>query len=330
MMPDRTSSALAHPNIAFIKYWGNREEKSRLPMNGSISMNLDALFTQVTVSWTEKTHTSSDSLTINGIQQQGKPLERVSTFLDLVRVLAGMDLVADVVSQTNIPTGTGVASSAAAFAALSLAATQAAGLNLDPIALSTLARHGSGSACRSVPSGFVEWKAGESDQTSYAVSLAPPNHWDLVDIIAIIAEEHKTTGSTEGHALATSSPLQMARVEDSPRRLDVCRRAILDKDFPTLAGIIEADSNLMHAVMITSSPPLFYWHAASLVVMQAVRDARAQGLCACYTVDAGPNVHVICTRDLEEEMVDLINNIEGVRTTLVSGVGGAARFLNVE
>ena len=102
-MPHQTASALAHPNIAFIKYWGNRDEKMRLPMNGSISMNFEALFTQVTVSWTEKTQLSSDSLTINGILQQGKPLERVSTFLDHVRFLAGMDLVAEVVTKPIFP-----------------------------------------------------------------------------------------------------------------------------------------------------------------------------------------------------------------------------------
>jgi diphosphomevalonate decarboxylase len=288
------------------------------------------LFTQVKVSWKNKDTLETDTLSINGIIQEGKPLERVSTFLEQLRLLAGIDLVADVVSETNIPSGTGVASSAAAFAALSLAASRSAGLTLDPIALSCLARRGSGSACRSIASGFTEWMVGDSDQTSYATSIAPPGHWALVDVIAIISEEHKTTGSTEGHSLAASSPLQLPRVEDAPRRLDVCRRAILEKDFYSLAEIVEADSNLMHAVMITSSPPLFYWQGTTLSLMQAVQKARSGGLQACYTVDAGPNVHVICSEESLNETLDLINSFEGVMNVLVTRVGGPVRLLNVE
>ena len=167
-----------------------------------------------------------------------------------------------VVSQNNFPTGAGIASSAAAFAALSLASSRALGLELAEKDLSRLARLGSGSACRSVPAGFVEWNAGTGDGNSYAFSVAPPQHWDLVDCITVVASGHKSVGSTEGHALAGSSPLQAARVADAPRRLDLARRALLERDFPALAEIVEQDSSMMHAVMMTSSPPLYYWEPA--------------------------------------------------------------------
>jgi diphosphomevalonate decarboxylase len=324
------ATAIAHPNIAFIKYWGNSDDKLRLPMNGSISMNLDSLYTKTTVSWKNKTNVGIDSLKINGILQEGKSLERVRTFLDLVRTQAGNDWIAEVISETNIPAGTGIASSAAAFSALALAATRSAGLNLDPIALSRLARRGSGSACRSIPSGFTEWKVGDADEASYAISLAPPEHWDLVDIIVIISETPKSIGSSEGHVLASSSPLQLARVGDAPRRLDFCRRAIMKKDFNSLAEIVEADSNLMHAVMMTSSPALLYWLGTTLSVMQAVQKARLVGLRACYTVDAGPNVHVICLEESLNETLALVKGIEGVQNTLIARVGGPTYLLNVE
>lgn len=325
-----SATALAHPNIAFIKYWGNRANALRLPMNGSISMNLDGLFTRTRVTWDVGCVTGIDSLIINGSSITGKALQRVSNFLDIVRQLAGLDLRAEVISGNNFPAGVGIASSASAFAALSLAATKAAGLDLDSAALSRLARRGSGSACRSVPGGFVEWSAGTSDENSFAASFALPEHWPLVDVIAIVSALHKSTGSSEGHALAHTSPLQAARVEDAPRRLALCRRAILERNFAAFAEIVEADSNLMHAVMMTSSPPLFYWQEATLTVKKTVRAARASGLHACYTIDAGPNVHVICDKASAPEVIKMVGSVPGVWEVRSAQVGGPARLVEVE
>ncbi|GAB4494317.1 MAG: diphosphomevalonate decarboxylase [Anaerolineales bacterium] len=323
-MKPMSATAQSSPNIAFIKYWGNRHSALRLPVNGSISMNLDGLFTKTTVSFGEK---ERDSLSINGNPVTGKGLERVSGILDIVRQAAGITLRAEVVSENNFPTGAGIASSAAAFAALALAATKAAGLDWPESAISRLARLGSGSASRSIPSGFVEWKMGSGDEDSYAVSIAPPEHWALADCVAIVSAGHKATGSTEGHALAPTSPLQAARVADAPRRLEICRRAILERDFGTLAHIIELDSDMMHAVMMTSQPALFYWKPATLAVMESVRAWRADGLQAAYTVDAGPNVHVLCPQSEIEMVQSLLLQIPGVNNVLSATVGGPARLL---
>jgi diphosphomevalonate decarboxylase len=318
-------TAQASPNIAFIKYWGNRNEELRLPLNGSISMNLDGLFTRTTVSF--QPSLPFDELVINGHEVTGPGLKRVSSILDLVRGMAKIEEQAEVVSESNFPSGAGIASSASAFAALALAASKAAGLNLSERDLSRLARRGSGSAARSVPAGFVEWQAGTSDEDSFAFSIAPPEHWALMDCIAVISAAHKKTGSTEGHALASTSPLQNARVEDAPRRLDICRRAILERNFESLASVIELDSDMMHAVMMTSSPALHYWQPASLTVMQAVRQWREDGIPACYTVDAGANVHVICPEKEANEIAARLRLIVGVTDVLKARVGGPARFL---
>jgi diphosphomevalonate decarboxylase len=239
-----------------------------------------------------------------------------------------MNLRAQVVSENNFPSGAGIASSAAAFAALALAASRAAGLDLSQAKLSRLARRGSGSASRSIPGGFVEWQAGETDEDSYAFSIAPPGHWDLADCVAIVSAGHKQTGSTEGHALAGSSPLQVARVADALRRLDICRRAILERDFEALAKIVELDSDMMHAVMMTSTPGLFYYQPASLTVMQMVREWRAGGTPVCYTVDAGPNIHVICLREYIGETEKNLRELPGVQDVLAASVGGPARIVS--
>ena len=138
-------------------------------------------------------------------------------------------------------------------------------------------------AARSRPvSSSGKWARGELD--SYAFSIAPPDHWHLVDCIAIVSGEPKPIGSTEGHALAGyQSAAGQPAWRMPPRRLEVCRKAILKRDFAAFAEIVELDSNLLHAVMMTSSPALFYWQPATLTVMQAVRAARAKGLPACYT-----------------------------------------------
>lgn len=321
-----TATAQAAPNIAFIKYWGNRDNELRIPMNGSISMNLDGLFTQTSVSF--QPSLPFDQLIINGHEIMGAGRDRVSYILGIIREMAGIHNSAEVMTENNFPSGAGIASSAAAFAALALAGSKAAGLNLSERDLSRLARRGSGSAARSIPGGFVEWQAGKSDEDSFAFSIAGPTQWKIVDCVAIVSSVHKKTGSTEGHSISQTSPLQAARVADAPRRMDLCRSAILNCDFDSFASIVELDSDMMHAVMMTSTPALHYWKPASLEVMNKVRQWRAEGIPACYTVDAGPNVHVICPES-EAHMIDKkLREIPGVEDVLVARPGGPAKIVN--
>ncbi len=320
-----TATAQAFANIAFIKYWGNRDNALRLPMNGSISMNLDGLHTRTTVSF--QPSLPYDELIINGHEIAGPGRERVSYILDLVRDMANIRDHAEVITENNFPSGAGIASSAAAFAALALAGSKAAGLDLSEKDLSRLARRGSGSAARSIPGGFVEWQAGSSEEDSFAFSIAAPEHWNLVDCVAIVSAAHKKTGSTEGHSIAPTSPLQAARVADAPRRLEICHNAILNCDFNTFASIVELDSDIMHAVMMTSTPALHYWKPASLDVMNSVRAWRAEGIPVCYTVDAGPNVHVICPETEAHIVEKKLQEINGVKDVLVARTGDGAKIV---
>jgi diphosphomevalonate decarboxylase len=320
----RSASAIAHPNIALIKYWGDRDPHLHLPANGSISMNLDGLFTRTQVTF--DSGLPSDRVTINGDAVGGQALSRVSSFLSVVRRKAEVNCFAEVISENNFPAGAGIASSASAFAALGLGAASAAGLDLDEAQLSRLARQGSGSACRSVPGGFVEWIPGTGDEDSYARSITPLAHWDLVDCIAIVSQQHKQIGSWEGHTLAETSPIQAARIADAPRRLSLCRKAILEKDFEALAEICELDCNLMHAVMITSTPRLIYWLPATLTIIQTVQDWRAAGFPVFYTIDAGPNVHVFSLQEHASQLEEQLGQLPGVERVIPAYPGGAARL----
>ncbi len=325
-MNDQPATAIAHPNIAFIKYWGDQNRNLRIPVNGSISMNLAGLETRTCVRFDPAL--GADQLILNEQVVTDARMDRVSRFLDHVRHMAGMKHRAIVESNNNFPTGAGIASSASGFAALALAASRAAGLELDEPALSRLARKGSGSACRSIPAGFVEWLPGSTDQDSYARSIAPPEHWQLVDCVAVVHSGHKATGSTQGHALAATSPLQVARVQGAPLRLQQCRNAIQHCDFEALAAVVEQDSNMMHAVMMTSQPALFYWEPASLTVMKAVRRWRKHGCPVFYTLDAGPNVHVLTTADMAASISSRLARLDGVREVLTASAGGPAHLID--
>jgi diphosphomevalonate decarboxylase len=317
-----TATAVAHPNIALIKYWGDAIPELHIPANGSISMNLAELYTRTRVIF--DTSLTNDRVIVNEENIAGPPLERVSLLLSKVRQMAGIGTYAQVHSNTNFPVSAGLASSASAFAALSLAATAAAGFMLDEIDLSRLARTGSGSACRSIPAGFVEWQAGHADNDSYAYSIAPPEHWDLVDCIVMVDTGRKQTSSSAGHSLASTSVLQAARLADAPRRMKLCKDAIIHKDIDQLAEVVELDSNLMHAVMLTSSPPLLYWQPATVTIMHAVREWRLTGLPTCYTIDAGPNVHVICLGADKTRVSELLRQLPGVLEVIISHPGGPA------
>ena len=288
-------------------------------------MTLDGLTSRTTVTF--EAALPHDTLLLNGVQESGPALLRVQAFLEHVRALAHTRLHAAVCSDNNFPTGTGIASSAAAFAALALAASHAAGLDLDEPALSRLARLGSGSACRSIPGGFVEWRAGADDRDSYAVSIAPADHWHLVDCVAVISQVSKRVGSYEGHALADSSPLQAGRLAGAAGRLETCRSAILQRDFDALARVVELDSHLMHAVMMTSTPPLLYWQPPSLAVMQAVSAWCAAGDPVCFTLDAGPNVHVLTTAQASQEIAGRLAQIPGVESVLSAPPGRGAHLI---
>ena len=126
---------------------------------------------------------------------------------------------------------------------------------------------------------------------------------------------------------AGTSPFQEARVLDAERRLAICREAILKRDFSALAGVTELDSNMMHAVMMTSEPPLYYWHPQSLAIMTAVKAWQAEGMEVTFTLDAGPNVHVIASKANMGEVLSRLRRFDAVIDVLKGIPAGPARLL---
>lgn len=310
------ATAKAPANIASIKYWGRKDEKLRLPANDSISMNLSEVFTITTVEFSESY--KKDEVKLVGKKLDRKEEKRIIDHLDRVRNLAKIKTFAKVVTKNNFPTGTGIASSASGFAALTVAAVKASGLEFSERQLSILARQGSGSACRSVPDGFVEWKSGTSSNSSFAHTLFPSDWLNVVDILVIVEKKTKKISSSEGHALTESSPFYGVRISGMKDKLKKIKQALTNKDFKTFGEISEAEAVNMHAVMMTSCPPLYYWTPETLKIILSVIEWREEGLPVYFTIDAGPNVHLLALPEEIDKIVQRLKRIEGIKGIIIN------------
>lgn len=308
-------------NIAFIKYWGVADASLNLPLNNSISMTLADAHTTTTLVWDVRGQLVEDEFTIDDLRFMGLRAERLVRHLDRIRRLAGVDYRAKVVSRNNFPMASGIASSASGFAALTVAGCRALGLDLTDTQLSALARRGSGSASRSLFGGFVEWEHGHDDASSVAHQLFPPDHWALVDIVAVVSGAAKLVSSEGGHQLAATSPLLNGRLASLDKALDEVRQAIAERDLQRLGPVIEADALAMHAVMMTSTPSLLYWQPGTLEILHAVQRWRADGLAAYFTIDAGPNVHLICEAKDAMTVEHLLEVLPSVQSIITSHPG---------
>ncbi len=317
------ATANAGSNIAFVKYWGVRERETDRPqpLNASVSMTLRGAGTTTTVEF--RTNLKEDTCTINNLDAPPEAWDRVSRVLNRVRELAGIRTFARVASVNHLPTSAGVASSASGFAALALSSSRAAGLPCEPGDLGPLAILGSGSAGRSLFGGYVRWSPPEPGQPDSRLDqLAGEDHWDLVDLVAIVSAKEKILSSARGHLTAHTSPLLAGRLTSLKERLPRVIQAIRNRDLPSLGDAMEEDALSMHAVMMTSRPALIYWEPATLSLIERVRTLREQEGLGCYfTIDAGPNVHVITEPAVSEAVARELERVEGVQDILCCRTG---------
>lgn len=307
------ATAIAPANIAFIKYWGKKDEKLHLPLNASFSMNLSGSITTTTVEFSEKYLTDTVQADLNE-----KEKEKVLVHLDRIRRVAKSTMRASVVTKNSFPKSAGLASSASGFAALTVAASGALGLGLTEKELSIVARFGSGSACRSIPDGFVYWKNGESTDDSYAYSIYPSSYWDLRDIIVIVEASEKPVSTRGGMERVKTSPFWRERVLGIPAKIHAVQYALKHKNLRELGIVMEEDCVNMHAVAMTQNPPLFYWNEATMAIIRAVRAWREKGIPVYFTIDAGPNVHLICEGKNEKNVLEKVKKLSGIIQVIVN------------
>ena len=311
------ATAEAPSNLAFVKYWGKKDPELRIPTNNSISMNLSRAKTVTTVVFDPKYKEDRVAFSDSGLVPGKSYVDRVSRHLDRVREMAGETARALVTTENSFPESVGIASSASGFAALSLAASAALGLDLSEKELSILARLGSGAACRSIPSGSVEWEAGTDSQSSYARQIAAHDYWPISIVTVIVSKKSKKISSTIGHQLATASPNFKVRLSTLDERLKLVRRAILEKDFEIFGREIEREAISLHMIAMTSpfedqgwNSGAYYWTPETMELILAVQEWRAGGLETYLTLDAGPTVHLLCRRAEETAVIKAVREIE--------------------
>lgn len=315
------ATARAQPNIALVKYWGKRDLARNLPAVGSISITLEDLYTEMSVSFDAAC--AADVLVVNG-REDPALLPRLSRCLDSV---AGTKRSpARIESRSNFPIGAGLASSASAFAAVTVAASAAAGLERDRHALAALAGGASGSAARSLFDGFVELATG-SDGISVS-SVMPPDGWPLRVVIAVTAPGPKPIGSGAAMELSRkTSPFYRRWVDEQPRDIERAHAAVRERDFAALAAVAEHNCLKMHSLMWTSRPAVVYWNAVTLTCMETVRALRADGVPVFFTIDAGPQLKAVCEPQAEAEVSEALAAVPGVRDLLTTGLGRGARLV---
>ena len=295
------ASAIAHSNIALIKYWGRVLDKDpdlNIPTNDSVSMTKLGFSSDVHL----ETHTTidfsdiyaEDTAFLEGEILRGREMERILKVINSLRKLGNTDYNFKMVSRNDFPIQAGLASSAAGFAALTIATVNALSINLSKEEISTFARLGSGSATRSIYGGFVYWNKGYSHETSFAEQIRGPTEFNMHTIIAVIHEGKKAITSDIGHGLAHTSPFDSVRIKKSQEQANQIKKAILDDDFTTVGKIAEENAKYMHVVMMTSKPPLYYWHPHTLELIKLTPKIRKEGLECYFSIDAGPNVHYLC------------------------------------
>ena len=309
------TTAVAHPNIALIKYWGKQDKPGNLPATPNLSITLDELITT-----TEVSNGDRDEFILDGVQQDDA---KVTQFLSTLRTNFDIPPLT-IQTQNNFPTGAGLASSASGFAALMLAINEHCQLNLSREALSEWARQGSASAARSLFGGFVSlvpplWRAQPA---------ATAAHWPLNVVIAITSESKKPVNSSEGmRRTAATSPFYKAWIRGAGDDYADASEAIANKDFPKLAQVAELNCLKMHSLMLTSVPTLAYWNAATQDCMETVRALREEGTNAFFTIDAGPQVKVVCEPDATDRVADAMAQTSGVLRTVCCGLGEGARII---
>ncbi|CRL07495.1 CLUMA_CG020462, isoform A [Clunio marinus] len=315
-------TCIAPVNIAVIKYWGKRNESLILPINDSLSVTLS------TADLCSKTKIIADAkftdnvMILNG-KEENFENERIQRCVKEIKARAAelgscpkelLEWKIHIESENNFPTAAGLASSASGYACLVYSLAQLYDLKKQEI--SDIARMGSGSACRSIYGGFVQWQKGIQldGKDSIAFQVAPASHWpDLHVLILVVNDSKKKIGSTSGMARSVvTSELIKYRVEKCvPQRIHSMTQAIKDRDFSKFAEVTMKDSNQFHAICLDTFPPCVYMNDVSHEIVNYIHEFnRTEGETkVAYTFDAGPNACLYLLEKNVKRVLSFVNHI---------------------
>ena len=311
------ATAVAHPIQGLVKYHGLADERLRLPFHDSISVCTAPLTTRTTIEFGDFPR---DDASVDGRPLSGHEMARVLAVVDEVRRRAGLDERFRMESRSDFPSNVGLGASASGFAALATAACAAAGLDLGPREVSTIARRGAGSATRAVTGGFSKWRRGLADADSFSEQLAGPE-LAMAMIVALVPAYKQTE---DAHRDVLTSPFFQARLAELPRMLLEMELAIREHSVPRIAELAERDTLMLHGITMTGRSELLLWRPETVSVMLQVRRLREEGVPAFFSIDTGATVYVNTVPAHADAVEERVRSL-GI-PTLRCIVGGGARL----
>lgn len=311
-------------NIALVKYWGKRG--NQIPENTSVSFSLSESFTntQVNILQSSGKEIPSFEFFFEG-QRQLTFEEKISVFFDRVKdyIPEVSRLPLQISSNNTFPHSSGIASSASAMSALSLALLdlelQVSGKSMTQQdflrTASIMSRLGSGSAARSVYGGYTMWgKLEELTESSdeYAIPLNKTVHQDFMtmyDSILIVEAGSKSVSSTKGHLLMKDNPYAPVRYKMANENTRTLLKVLEEGDFEKFITLVESEAMTLHALMMASSPWFILMQANTIKLIKKIVDFRKQNAVpVCFTLDAGPNIHLLYPEKVRYMVLNFIKN----------------------
>lgn len=326
----KLSIASAPSNIAFIKYWGKRNNQINLPAADSVSVCVEPHRTQAAI---EFSGAGKDAVYWDGQLLSASKTGRFDRILQHLKTVSSTDQAVTIRIDCGVPPRAGLASSSGAMAALAVAADGLFQTALTAAQLSCLARLGSGSAARSIPDGFVRWNRGaEPDgKDSFGVSIASAQHWaELALLFVVLDDTAKAVSSTDGMCrTAETAPGFGAWTSDCQRLAPLAQQAIEQRDFQLLAQLAAPNALAMHALCLTARPPILYLSQSTINVLSWVH-SRAENTPLFCTLDAGPNPILFTLEEHREELANRLSRAFPEARLLHGKPGPGARLIRVD
>ena len=319
----KSATAIAHPNFALIKYWGKSNFGGNIPAMSSLAITLDSMISETTVSFPDEL--KQDTWILNEVEQPS--LGQIQPPCEYLKKISPIDQPCLIESKNNFPTAAGLASSASGIASLVSALDNILETKLSRQQMIEVAMLGSGSAVRSLFPGFVLLDVNEKDVT--CETILETEEWPLNVIVCVTSTNQKTMSSRQGMEISRkTSPIYSDWVRNHQEDIELALQAITEKNFHQLGKIAEQNCLKMHQVMKTSQPSIDYWSLATHACVENVKDMQGKGVPVFFTIDAGPQVKIICEPDVSKEVVTLMEKVPGVQSIIESCLGKGARIIH--
>jgi diphosphomevalonate decarboxylase len=308
----------AAANVALIKYWGKLDLEKNIPAAASLSIGIEHLRTDTKIS-----KSRGDTDTLVGKFKKSEE-QRILNYVSMAKKLLGVSGGLEIETENNFPASSGLASSASGFAAIALGIDKFYGLDMPREDISRLARLGSGSAARSIYGGFVQMDTGPDPS---AKPLVVDDPWPLDILVLVTEEQPKKMSSTDSMNLTKdTSPFYSAWLDTQEADFLKAKDAIEEKDFWKLAQISEHNCLKMHSTIMTSKPPHVYWNPTTVEILHQVQKIQKEGLRVFFTIDAGPQVKLICDPSDTQRILEKFESMSGISRRIVTKVGGEPKI----